>query len=184
MSAWRTAGMQSARAMPGRADGLLPVWALLQVIDREVVTAEEGPNQAPFQGKEHVMTTMFWENADIKQLAGDHAPLVNFMHYNEEGGTRNYCVEFHRDRFGHSGDGLWYWVHIQLIDSVANGVDQDHVEVTVTADWRQSREIASFAVPTEHNPSPISLDPAVIQRAIEFMLSDIRRELGNRRSRA
>jgi hypothetical protein len=105
------------------------------------------------------------------------------MDYDEQGGTRNYCVEFHRERFGYSGDGLWYWVHIQFIDLAP--ADPEEVTVTVTADWRKGAdEIGGFTLPIEHYPSPISLDPAAIQRAIEIMLTDLRRELGDRRSRA
>jgi hypothetical protein len=124
---------------------------------------------------------MFWENDDLRQLAGDHTRLVNLMEYDEESGTRNYCVEFRRERFGYSGDGLYYWVHIQRNDPSANQFDQDDITVTVDADWRNAGEIGRFKLAIDHHPSPISLDPAAIQQAIEIMLTDLRREMGKQR---
>jgi hypothetical protein len=127
---------------------------------------------------------MFGENADVRRLAGARAHLLLFMEYDEEGGRRNYYVEFRRERFGYTGDGLWYSVHIQLNDPSATNFDRDNITVTVDADWRRGGEIGRFKLAIGHHPSPISLDPAAIQQAIEIMLADLSRELGKKRPKA
>lgn len=122
----------------------------------------------------------FSDRPTIQQLTGEHHDRVISMDYHEmpmeyDRGcepTRNYHIRINDDVVPYITSGVVsYWVRIGAFDTT------QEVQVAVDDVWHEfGRRIGSFTLSYKDLPSPMSLDPAAVSRAIgEIILPHLRR---------
>ena len=102
---------------------------------------------------------------EIVRLLGDRAHFLNYLDYDEEDGTRNYCLDL---RSMGATDEAWYRVRIGLIERLC----QSEVEVSVQAGHRADEEIGRFRLDTRRFGSPLSIDPEAMRLAMDIVVAD------------